>query len=77
MSILRLSTGAACAILAWTAHAHDYSAGAIAIGHPYARATVAGQPSGGGYLTLDNKGAADRLLSASAGLRFRTCISAP
>ena len=48
--------------------ARDVKLGAIAIGHPYARATVAGQPTGGGYLTLENKGGEDRLLSASAGV---------
>ena len=55
---------AAAASLA--AQAHDFKIGAIAIGHPYARATVAGQPAGGGFLKLDNKGADDRLLSATA-----------
>ena len=48
--------------------ARDVKLGAIAIGHPYARATVAGQPTGGGYLTLENKGGDDRLLSATAGV---------
>ncbi|MDB5818913.1 MAG: copper chaperone PCu(A)C [Rhizobacter sp.] len=48
------------------ASAHDYKLGAIAIGHPWARSTSAGQATGGGYLKLDNQGAADRLLSASA-----------
>ena len=48
------------------AHAHDYKLGSIRIDHPYARATAAGQPIGGAYLKLDNQGADDRLLSASA-----------
>ena len=48
------------------AHARDFKLGAIAIGHPYARATVPGQPTGGGFLKLENKGDTDRLLSASA-----------
>ena len=48
---------AACA-----AQAQSSQAGAIAIGHPYARATAEGQRNGGGYLSLDNRGAqADRL----------------
>ncbi|HZE91001.1 MAG TPA: copper chaperone PCu(A)C [Rhizobacter sp.] len=47
-------------------HAHSFQLGAISIGHPYARATTAAQPTGGAYLTLTNKGADDRLLSASA-----------
>ena len=42
--------------------------GAIEIAKPWARPTVAGQGAGGGYLTLTNAGAADRLLSASSGV---------
>ena len=53
-------------LVALAAGAHDYKAGAIAIGHPYARATAAGQPIGGGFLKLANDGADDKLLSASA-----------
>ena len=60
----------ACAALAAPtaqAQAHGTRHGAIAIGHPWARATAPGQPVGGAYLTLDNKGpAGDRLLGASA-----------
>src|SRR4051794_17114991 len=48
------------------AHAHEFKLGAITIGHPFARATVPGQPTGGGYLKLINGGADDRLLSAQA-----------
>ena len=48
------------------AHAHSYKIGAIDIGHPYARATAPGQPTGGGFLKLTNKGESDRLLSAHA-----------
>jgi copper(I)-binding protein len=54
------------ALASFNASAHDYKLGAIAIGHPWARSTSAGQAIGGGYLKLDNQGAADRLLSASA-----------
>jgi copper(I)-binding protein len=47
--------------------AHDYRGGDISVSHPYARATVAGQTSGGAYLTLENKGnSADTLVSASS-----------
>ena len=45
--------------------AHEYRAGSLTIGHPYARPTAPSQPTGGGYLKLVNNGAADRLLSAS------------
>ena len=48
------------------AQAHDYKLGNIRVDHPYARATAAGQPIGGAYFKLDNQGADDRLLSASA-----------
>ena len=55
------------ALAAQPAQAHGFRLGAIAIGHPWARATAPGQPIGGGYLTLDNQGpAGDRLLGASA-----------
>jgi periplasmic copper chaperone A len=53
-------------LAALAAQAHSFKLGAIEIGHPYARATAPGQPSGGGYLSLSNAGANDRLLSASA-----------
>lgn len=68
LSVLRTRTlaFAACAFVAIGAHAHEFKLGAITIGHPYARATLPGQPSGGGYLKLDNAGAADRLVGVSA-----------
>ncbi len=47
--------------------AHDYQVGAIRIDHPWARPTVAGQMTGGGYLQLENRGkTADRLVSVSS-----------
>ena len=57
-----LVLSAACLLV----HAHEFKLGDITIGHPYARTTAAGQASGGGYLKLENKGADDKLLSASA-----------
>jgi copper(I)-binding protein len=63
---LRIVAGLALAVAAVAAHAHGYKLGAIAIDHPYARFTVAGQTAGGGFMTFENKGGADRLLSASA-----------
>jgi copper(I)-binding protein len=59
-------TALALALACLAASAHDYSAGTIAITGPYARATVSGQPTGGGYMSFRNSGAADKLLSASA-----------
>ena len=57
---------AAMASATLIASAHGYKVGAIAIGHPYARATVPGQPSGGAYLRLENTGADDKLVSIKA-----------
>jgi len=48
------------------AAAHEYTAGGIRIGHPWARATVPGQPSGGGFLKLTNTGGDDKLLAIRA-----------
>ncbi|MGE0152123.1 MAG: copper chaperone PCu(A)C [Reyranellaceae bacterium] len=61
----RFVLGAAlAAALASPALAHDYQLGALKIGHPWARATVAA--TGGAFLSVDNTGAApDRLLRAS------------
>lgn len=47
-------------------HAQSFKLGDIDIGHPYARPAREGQQVGGGYLKLANKGAADRLLSATS-----------
>ena len=58
--------GAALLLAAGIAGAHEFKAGAVAIGHPYARTTATGQTVGGGFLKLENKGSDDRLLSASA-----------
>ncbi len=48
--------------------AHDYRAGDVRIGHPYATPTLAGASHGAAYIaTLENTGAApDRLLRISA-----------
>ena len=54
------------ALAASLAQAHEYQAGGVTIGHPHARPTAPGQPTGGGYMMFVNKGPADRLLSASA-----------
>jgi periplasmic copper chaperone A len=67
MTLSRLITLAALACAATVALAHSFKLGEIQIGHPYARATAPGQPTGGGYLRLENHGTApDRLVSASA-----------
>ena len=47
--------------------AHEYKLGQLEIGHPYARATVPGQPAAGAYLSIENKGSApDRLVGVSS-----------
>lgn len=66
---MRLNTligAAALAFATLAAQAHEFKAGAITIGHPYARATAAGQPTGGGFMKFVNAGGNDKLLSASA-----------
>jgi copper(I)-binding protein len=65
MTFQRTLAALAFGLAATLAQAHSFKLGAIEIGHPYARSTVAGQP-GGGFLTLRNGGSDDRLLSASA-----------
>ena len=66
---MKLNSALTCLVLSAAClitHAHSFKLGDINIGHPYARATAAGQASGGGYLKLENKGADDKLLSATA-----------
>jgi len=55
-----------CSLISFNAQAHGYTLGKLKIHHPWARATVAGQPSGGGFLKIENAGEADRLISAQA-----------
>ncbi|RJF97621.1 copper chaperone PCu(A)C [Noviherbaspirillum saxi] len=48
-------------------HAHEFKLKDLHIGHPYARTTVANQPSGAAYLTLENKGrSTDKLVSVAS-----------
>lgn len=62
----RLILAGALAFATLLAQAHDYTLGAIRIGHPWARATAPAAPAAGAYMTLSNAGAADRLLAVSA-----------
>ena len=66
MTLNKLIGAAALALATFAAQAHEFKAGAITIGHPHARATAAGQPTGSGFMTLINGGANDKLLSVSA-----------
>lgn len=52
--------------LAFAAQAHDYTTGTIRIGSPWTRATPPGAMAAGGFMKLENSGAADRLVSATA-----------
>lgn len=71
MKQLRLIVSLAALILATATQAQGVKAGAIQIDRAYARATAPGQPAGGAYLRLDNRGPADRLLVASADVSQR------
>lgn len=48
------------------AQAHEYKAGGLEIHHPWARATTAGVSNGAAYFKINNNGAADVLIGASA-----------
>jgi copper(I)-binding protein len=63
--IRRLMCAATLMLASLAASAHSYKVGSIGIDDPRARPTVSGQQVGGAYMTLVNKGAADRLLSAT------------
>ncbi|MBS0448946.1 MAG: copper chaperone PCu(A)C [Proteobacteria bacterium] len=62
-----LLAGTAAALFALAAQAHDYQAGSIAIGHPYARSTVPAQVNGGAFLSLKNEGSSDDKLIGVSG----------
>lgn len=54
-------------LAAQSALAHEYKAGDLEIEHPWARMTPAGATVGGGYMTIDNHGAAaDKLTAVTA-----------
>lgn len=58
---------AAVAMLSASALAHDFSAGALKIDGPWARATPKGASIGGGYLKITNSGTSpDRLVGGAS-----------
>lgn len=59
-------SGLALCLVSLCASAHEYSLGSLHVVHPWARATPPGAPAGGAFMVIENKGAADRLISASA-----------
>ena len=65
MTSRRLFLAAAVSVLALPAMAHDYKIGSIEITTPWTRATPPSARTGGGFMTITNKGTvADRLVSA-------------
>lgn len=66
MQFKHLISATALALVTLAATANEFKAGPITVDHPYARATAAGQPTGGGFMKLVNGGTADRLVSVSA-----------
>ena len=67
MSYRHLLSLVAALALTGTAYAHDYKVAELQIGHPWARPTVPGQPSGGAYLSIENKGkAGDKLIAVAS-----------
>lgn len=64
---LRLCLAALGLALPLAAVAHDFTLGALRIGHPYALETAPGLRTGAGYLSVANAGAEpDRLLAVRA-----------
>jgi copper(I)-binding protein len=54
-------------VFATSVRAEDVKAGDLVISQPWTRATPGGAKTGGGFLTIENKGSApDRLIGASA-----------
>jgi copper(I)-binding protein len=67
MSLKATLIAAAMALAAPAALAHDYKAGAIEIGHPWARATPRGASVAAGYIKLSNTGSTpDRLVGGTS-----------
>lgn len=67
MNLRSLSFISAGLLICGSTLAHEYRVGDIHIAHPYARASMPGQTSGGAYLTLENQGKqADALISVQS-----------
>ncbi|OQM75632.1 copper chaperone PCu(A)C [Manganibacter manganicus] len=68
---------AAAASLSWTqpALAHDYTAGSLAIAHPWSRKAPPAAPVAGGYVSITNNGSEpDRLVGGSSPVAERVDI---
>lgn len=66
---LLLAVGLAFAALG--ASAHEFRAGDLVIGHPYAYASIGSAPNGAAFLTITNDGEADALIGVESGLAER------
>ena len=70
-NLSRVLAGAMLAALSFLAlaphaHAHEYTVGALKIGHPWTRATPGGAKVAGGYLMVENTGTTpDRLIGGT------------
>jgi hypothetical protein len=64
MTLRRWLLAAAITTFALPAAAHDYKLGTLEIGNPWTRATPPSAQSGGGFLTITNKGATPDRLTA-------------
>ncbi|MDO8300516.1 copper chaperone PCu(A)C [Lacisediminimonas sp.] len=57
----------AALLFATAAHSHSFDLGNLRIGNPFARPTVAQQPAGAAYLSIENRGkTTDTLVRASS-----------
>jgi copper(I)-binding protein len=61
LALLLLALG-----LSFSAQAQNAKVGSVQIENAYTRATVPGQQAAGGFMKIENKGAADQLVSASS-----------
>ena len=75
MTVRRWLLAAAVATFALPALAHDYKLGSLEIGNPWTRATPPSAQSGGGFLTITNKGTTpDRLVAVRSTASSKTEI---
>lgn len=64
MKTIQLFLASLALCLSQLAAAHDYTAAKLKVNHPWARATVAEQSVGGGFMTISNQGTSDDALIA-------------
>lgn len=75
MTVRRWLIAIAVATFALPALAHDYKLGSLKIGNPWTRATPPSAQSGGGFLTITNKGTTpDRLVAVRSTASNKTEI---